>query len=309
VSVLRTPDERFAALPGFPFPPHYAEVPGPGGRLLRMHYVDEGPRGAPVVLLLHGEPTWSFLYRKLIGPLAAAGLRAVAPDYVGFGRSDKLAQRTEYTPARHVEWLGALLSLLDLRDITLVCQDWGGPIGLAALAAAPERFARVVAANTPLPTADPELTRGVVQWPSEALLDWVVGSQRMPRFAAGAIVAGVCRRPVPPEVVAAYDAPFPDERYCAGARQFPVLIPLTPGDPGGAMNRATWRVLERFERPFLTAFSDGDPATRGWETIFQRRVPGARGRPHATLENAGHFLQEDAGEEFARVVIRFAGAG
>jgi haloalkane dehalogenase len=303
--VLRTPDERFARLPDFPFAPRYVEVPGPEGGL-RMHFVDEGPRGAPVVLLLHGEPTWSFLYRKMIPRLAAAGLRAVAPDHVGFGRSDKLAERTAYTFERHVEWLGALLAALDLRDVTLVGQDWGGPIGLAALASAPERFARVVAANTILPTADPELTQGVLEWRSDALLDWIVGSQRMPRFSAGAIVAGVCRRPVAPEVVAGYDAPFPDERHAAAARHFPVLIPITPGDPGAARNRATWRVLEGWEKPFLTAFSDGDPATRGWETIFQRRVPGARGRPHATIANAGHFLQEDAGEELAEVVIRFA---
>jgi haloalkane dehalogenase len=303
--VLRTPDERFAGLPDFPFAPRYVEVPGPEGAL-RMHFVDEGPRGAPVVLLLHGEPTWSFLYRRMIPRLAAAGLRAVAPDHVGFGRSDKLAERTAYTFAHHVEWLGALVAALDLRDVTLVGQDWGGPIGLAALADAPERFARVVAANTILPTVDPELTRGVLEWRSDALLDWILGSQRMPTFSAGAIVAGACRRPVAPEVVAGYDAPFPDERHAAAARHFPVLIPITPGDPGAARNRATWRVLERWEKPFLTAFSDGDPATRGWETIFQRRVPGARGRPHVTIANAGHFLQEDAGEELAEAVIRFA---
>jgi haloalkane dehalogenase len=306
VTLLRTPEERFARLPGFPFAPRWAEVPGPGGARLRMHYVDEGPHQAPPVLLLHGEPTWSFLYRKLIPRLAAAGLRAVAPDLIGFGRSDKLADRTQYTQARHVEWLGALLGALDLREITLVCQDWGGPLGLASLAAAPGRFARVVAANTILPTCDPELTRGVLEWRSDALLEWIVGSQRLPVFAAGAIVAGVCKRPVAPEVVAAYDAPFPDDRYAAAARHFPVLIPITASDPGAAINRATWRVLERFERPFLTAFSDGDPATRGWETIFQRRVPGARGQPHVTLANAGHFLQEDAGEELAQVVIDFA---
>jgi len=309
VAVLRTPDERFAVLPGHPFAPRYAMVPGPAGQPLRMHVVDEGPRGAPVVLLLHGEPTWSFLYRKLIPRIAAAGLRAVAPDHIGFGRSDKLAERTEYSQERHVGWILALIRALDLREITLVCQDWGGPIGLAALAAEPDRFASVVAANTILPTADPELTRGVLEWRTDALLDWIVGSQRMPTFSAGAIVAGVCKRPVAPEVVTAYDAPFPDERHAAAARHFPVLIPITPGDPGAAQNRATWRALERFERPFLTAFSDGDPATRGWETIFQRRVPGARGQAHATLANAGHFLQEDAGEELAELVIRLVRSG
>ena len=305
VEILRTPDARFEALPGFPFAPRYAEVPGPQGARLRMHFVDEGPREAPVVLLLHGEPTWSFLYRRMIPVLAAAGLRAVAPDLVGFGRSDKLADRTAYSQAGHVAWLLALLRALDLRDVCLVCQDWGGPIGLAALAAEPARFTRVVAANTILPTLDPEQTRGVLEWRSDALLAWIVGSQRMPRFEAGAIVAGVCRRPVAPEVVAGYDAPFPDERFAAAARHFPVLIPITPDDPGAEMNRATWRALERFERPFLTAFSDGDPATRGWETIFQCRIPGARGQPHATIANAGHFLQEDAGPELAQLVARF----
>jgi len=309
VEVLRTPDERFARLPGHAFAPRYAAVPGPGGEPLRMHFVDEGPRGAPVVLLLHGEPTWSFLYRKLIPRIARAGLRAVAPDHIGFGRSDKLADRTFYSQARHVEWLLALVRSLDLRRITLVCQDWGGPIGLAALAAEPERFAGVVAANTILPTVDPDLTRGVLEWRTDALLEWIVGSQRMPHFSAGAIVAGVCRRPVAPEVVAGYDAPFPGERFAAAARHFPVLIPITPGDAGAVMNRATWRALERFEKPFLTAFSDGDPATRGWETIFQRLVPGARGQPHTTVANAGHFLQEDAGEELADLVVRFVGPG
>jgi haloalkane dehalogenase len=309
VEILRTPDARFDGLPDYPFAPHYVEVPGPEGTILRMHAVDEGLRDAPVVLMLHGEPTWSFLYRKMIPILVGAGLRAVAPDHIGFGRSDKLADRTAYSYASHVEWTLALVAALDLRGVTLVCQDWGGPIGLSTLAAEPERFARVVAANTILPTVDPELTQGILEWRSDALLDWILASQRMPHFSAGAIIAGVCKRPVAPEVVAGYDAPFPDERHLAAARHFPALIPITPGDPGAARNRATWRVLERFERPFLTAFSDGDPATRGWETIFQRRVPGARGQPHTTIANAGHFLQEDAGEELARVVIDFIERG
>jgi haloalkane dehalogenase len=274
-----------------------------------MHAVEEGPRDAPVVLMLHGEPTWSFLYRKLVPVLSAAGLRAVAPDHVGFGRSDKLADRTAYSYASYVEWMLAFVAALDLRDVTLVCQDWGGPIGLSTLAAAPERFARVVVANTILPTVDPELTQGILEWRTDALLDWILASQRMPRFSAGSIVAGVCVRPVAPQVVAAYDAPFPDERHLGAARHFPALIPITPGDPGAVRNRATWRVLERFERPFLTAFSDGDPATRGWETIFQRRIPGARGQPHTTIARAGHFLQEDAGPELAQVVVDFIGRG
>jgi haloalkane dehalogenase len=305
LEVLRTPDARFEKLPDHPFAPHYVDLPGPEGMRLRMHAVDEGPRDAPVVLMLHGEPTWSFLYRKMIPVLVAAGLRAVAPDHIGFGRSDKLADRTAYSYASYVAWMRAFLAALDLRDVTLVCQDWGGPIGLSTLAEEPERFARVVAANTILPTVDPELTRGILEWRTDALLDWILASQRMPHFSAGAIVAGVCQRPVSAEVVAGYDAPFPDERHLAAARHFPALIPITPGDPGALRNRATWRVLERFERPFLTAYSDGDPATRGWETIFQRRVPGARGQAHATIARAGHFLQEDAGEELAKVVVDF----
>jgi haloalkane dehalogenase len=307
LEVLRTPDARFEKLPDYPFAPHYVEVPGPEGTRLRMHAVDEGPRDAPVVLMLHGEPTWSFLYRKMIPVIVAAGLRAVAPDHVGCGRSDKLADRTAYSYASHVEWTLELVTALDLRDVTLVCQDWGGPIGLSTLAAEPERFARVVAANTILPTVDPELTQGILEWRTDALLDWILASQRMPHFSAGAIVAGVCQRPLSPEVVAGYDAPFPDERHLAAARHLPALIPITPGDPGAERNRATWRVLERFERPFLTAYRDGDPATRGWETIFQRRVPGARGQPHTTILGAGHFLQEDAGEELAKLVVEFVG--
>ncbi len=309
MEILRTPDERFARLPDHPFAPNYVEVPGPDGARLRMHCVDEGPRDGPVVLMLHGEPTWSFLYRKMIPVLVGAGLRAVAPDHIGFGRSDKLADRTAYSYAGYVDWMLAFLDALELRDVTLVCQDWGGPIGLSALAAGPERFARVVVANTILPTVDPELTKGILEWRTDALLDWILASQRMPRFSAGAIVAGVCVRPVAPEVIAAYDAPFPDERHLGAARHFPALIPITPGDPGAVRNRATWQVLERFERPFLTAFSDGDPATRGWETIFQRRVPGARGQAHTTIADAGHFLQEDAGPELAKVVVDFVARG
>ncbi|TFG98623.1 MAG: alpha/beta fold hydrolase [Myxococcales bacterium] len=309
MEILRTPDARFDGLPDYPFAPHYVEVPGPEGTRLRMHAIDEGPRDAPVILMLHGEPTWSFLYRKMIPVLVAAGLRAVAPDHIGFGRSDKLADRTAYSYASYVDWTQALVVALDLRGVTLVCQDWGGPIGLSTLAAEPERFARVVAANTILPTVDPELTQGILEWRTDALLDWILASQRMPHFSAGAIIAGVCQRPVAPEVVAAYDAPFPDERHLAAARHFPALIPITPGDPGAERNRATWRVLERFERPFLTAYSDGDPATRGWETIFQRRIPGARGQPHTTIANAGHFLQEDAGAELAKVVVDFVARG
>lgn len=296
MDVLRTPDERFASLPGYDFSPNYVEV----GDGLRVHYLDEGPPGGDVVLLMHGEPSWSYLYRKMVPPLVAAGFRVVAPDLVGFGRSDKPAARADYTYAAHVEWMrAALFDGLDLRGITLVCQDWGGLIGLRLVAEHEDRFARVVAANTGLPTGD--------RPPPEAFLAWQQFSQDVPTFPVGRIVAGGCvQQPVPDEVVAAYDAPFPDESYKEGARQFPLLVPTTPDDPAAPANRAAWEVLERWEKPFLTAFSDGDAITRGGERVLQERVPGAKGQPHTIIEGGGHFLQEDRGEELARAVITWS---
>jgi len=300
LQVLRTPEERFAKLPGHPFAPHYAEIAGGDGTRLRIHYVDEGPRGAAPVLLLHGEPSWSYLYRKMIPVLVAAGHRAVAPDLVGFGRSDKPASRSDYSYQRHVDWLRATIHALALRDITLVCQDWGGLLGLRLLADEPERFARVVAANTFLPTGD--------QPPGEPFLRWREFSQRVPDFSAGFILQTATTTSLPPEVVAAYDAPFPDEAYKAGARVFPLLVPAAPDDPAAPANRRAWQALERFAKPFLTAFSDGDPITRGGDAVFQARVPGARGQPHTTIAGAGHFLQEDRGAELAQVVVDFVAA-
>jgi haloalkane dehalogenase len=299
MEILRTPDERFADLPGYPFAPHYVELPQPGGDpALRMHFVDEGPRDAPVVLLLHGEPSWSYLYRTMIPGLVAAGLRVVAPDLIGFGRSDKPAAREAYTYQGHVDWMASFLAALDLRGITLFCQDWGGLIGLRLVAEDSDRFARVVAANTFLPTGD--------QKPPDAFFAWQQFSQSVPEFPVGGIVRGACARPVAPEVVAAYDAPFPDERYKAGARQFPLLVPARPDDPASAANRVAWERLRRFDRPFLTAFGDSDPITRGADRRLQAEIPGAAGQPHVTIARAGHFLQEDAGEELATIVARFA---
>lgn len=294
MDILRTPDDRFESLPGYAFAPHYVDVGG-----LRMHYLDEGPSAAAPVLLLHGEPSWSYLYRKMIPLLAAAGHRVIAPDLIGFGRSDKPLAREDYTYQRHVDWATRFLSALDLRGITLVCQDWGGLIGLRLAAEQGDRFARVVAANTFLPTGD--------QKPPEAFFQWRQFSQSVPEFPVGRIVSMGCVQPVAEEVVAAYDAPFPDERYKAGARQFPLLVPTTPDDPASAPNRAAWQELERWEKPFLTAFSDGDPITRGADRVLQQRIPGARGRAHPTIAGGGHFLQEDRGEELARVVIDFIG--
>ena len=293
MKLLRTPDDRFAALPGYPFAPHYVEITGG----IRVHYLDEGPPTAAPVLLLHGEPSWSYLYRKMVPVLTAAGHRAVAPDLVGFGRSDKPARREDYTYQRHVDWMRAVLTGLDLRGVTLVCQDWGGLIGLRLVAEHPERFARVVAANTFLPTGDRD--------PGPAFLAWRKFSQEVPEFPVGRIVRGGCVTELSPDVVAAYDAPFPEERYKAGARQFPLLVPASPDDPAAEPNRAAWRVLEGWEKPFLTAFSDSDPITAGADRALQERIPGARGRPHTTIIGGGHFLQEDRGEELARVVVDF----
>lgn len=298
MNVLRTPDERFEGLPGWTFAPRYVEVPSGGGPALRVHYVDEGPRDGQPVLLLHGEPSWSYLYRKMIPVLVDAGLRAVAVDLVGFGRSDKLDRRADYTYARHVEWMrAAIFDGIGLDRITLVGQDWGGLIGLRLVGEHPERFARVVAANTFLPTGDRD--------PGAAFLAWQRFSQETPEFAVGAIVAGGCVQPVPDAVRAAYDAPFPDESYKEGARQFPMLVPTRPDDPASAANRRAWEVLRRFDKPWLCAFSDSDPITRGADRVFRAEIPGAAGQPHTTIEGAGHFLQEDRGEQLAAVVVDF----
>jgi haloalkane dehalogenase len=297
MQVLRTPDERFESLPGYEFEPHYCELlDGEGGRL-RLHYVDEGPRDAAVVLMLHGEPSWSYLYREMIPLFTVAGHRAVAPDLIGFGRSDKPSEIRDYSYQRHVDWIREWLLSLDLRHITLIGQDWGGLIGLRLAAEQSDRFDRIVVANAGLPTGEGQA--------SEAFLNWRRFSQQVPVFAAGQIVQFATLTELPPAVVAAYDAPFPDESYKAGARIFPSLVPISTDDPASEPNRKAWSVLERWEKPFLTAFSDGDPITAGGELIFQARVPGARGRSHATIAGAGHFLQEDRGAELARVVNAF----
>ena len=293
MEALRTPDECFADLPDYAFSPNYVEIDG-----LRVHYLDEGPRNGEVVLLMHGEPSWSFLYRKMIPPLVAAGLRCVAPDLVGFGRSDKPTSRDDYTYAAHVEWMRRVLfDELALTDVTLFGQDWGGLIGLRLVGEHPDRFARVVTANTFLPTGD--------RSPGEGFLRWQKFSQTVEDFAVGFIVNTGCATDLAPEIVAAYDAPFPDDRYKAGARQFPMLVPTSPDDPASAANRAAWDVLRKFERPFLTAFSDQDPVTGGGHKPFQQEVPGAEGQPHTTVVGGGHFLQEDCGEECARIVVDF----
>ncbi|TMM51535.1 haloalkane dehalogenase [Sulfitobacter sabulilitoris] len=297
---LRTPDDRFADLPDFDFPPHYLHVDDTQGGRLRLHYVDAGPAEAAPILALHGEPTWSFLYRHMIPVLARAGHRVIAPDLIGFGRSDKPRQRSDYTYGRHVDWIAEAVEQLDLDGITLVCQDWGGLIGLRLVAQMPQRFARIVVANTALPTGDQPM--------GEAFENWRSYSQTVPEFRAGRIVHGGTARGLGAQAIAAYDAPFPDPAYLAGARQFPMLVPTTPDDPASDANRAAWTVLQGLDLPVLTAFGADDRIMAGLDRVFQARMPGARGQPHVLLPQAGHFLQEDVGPELAERICDFIAA-
>jgi haloalkane dehalogenase len=297
--LLRTPDDRFRDLAGFPYPPQYAEIPaGAGGPAMRIAYVADGPADGPVVLLLHGEPSWSYLYRSMLPVLGGAGLRTIAPDLPGFGRSDKPAAITDHTYARHVEWMRAFaFDVLDLRDVTLVGQDWGGLIGLRLAAEHPDRFAAVVAANTGLPTGDVDMPE--VWWSFRRAVE------RAPALDVARFVQSGCQRTLTPAERAAYDAPFPDETYKAGPRAMPLLVPTRPDDPATEANRAAWQLLARWEKPFLCAFSDGDPITGAMAPILRKTVPGAARHDHPVIAGAGHFLQEDAGERLATEVIRF----
>jgi haloalkane dehalogenase len=300
METFRTPDDRFADLPDLPWEPRYAEVPDGDGGTLRMAYVEAGPADGPVALLLHGEPTWSYLYRHVMRVLAEAGIRAVAVDLVGFGRSDKPLRPEDHSFARHVEWVRALvLDHLGLRDVTLVGQDWGGLIGLRLVAEHPDRFARVVAANTGLPTGDFDMPE--VWWMFRNAVE------KAEVLDVGRLVAAGCLRGLDDATRAAYDAPFPDEASKVGPRVMPTLVPTRPDDPASAANRAAWEVLIRWDKPFLTAFSDGDPITGAMAPILRKLVPGAADREHPVVAGAGHFLQEDAGDELGRVVAAFMG--
>ena len=328
MQTLRTPDECFEKLPGYDFAPHYTEIPDGDGGTLRIHHVDEGPQGGEPILCMHGQPSWSYLYRKMIPIFVDAGHRVLAPDLVGFGRSDKPTEREDYTYANHVAWMNAWLEANDLRDLTLVCQDWGGLIGLRVATDQPDRFARIVTANTGLPDgtgtnvpadAGPAMRKLYDSLPvvkaSElgerfaakdgppGFLYWRKYCAESPEFSVSDVMRMIAGASA--DEIAAYQAPFPEPRYEAGARQFPSLVPVFPDDPEIPSNRKAWEVLRGWQKPFLTAFSDSDPVTAGAEKRFQKDVPGAQGQEHPTIVGAGHFLQDEKGPELAAAVLRF----
>ncbi len=327
MDILRTPDSAFENLTDYPFTPHYHEIAAADGTPLRMHYLDEGPKDGEIVLCLHGQPSWSYLYRRMIPPLVAAGHRVIAPDLIGFGKSDKPAAMSDYSYAGHVDWLSQWLLGLDLKDLTLMCQDWGGLIGLRVVAQFPERFQRLVIANTGLPDSERvseemsamlgnvfpsipvvDMASVAQKWKEKdptAFLYWVKFASEHPDFSVRDVFAGL-NKSDDPGVLDGYAAPFPDGSYMAGARAFPTLVPLMPHHKADReANDAAWAVLEQFEKPVLTAFSDSDPVTRGGEKLFQARIPGAKGVAHVTIEGGGHFLQDDKGEELAAAIITF----
>ena len=300
---VRTPEARFANLPGFHFVASYVDVTDPtGGPALRMAYLDEGPRDATeTVLLLHGEPTWSYLYRKVIPVLVTAGHRVIAPDLIGFGQSDKPASRDEVTYARLVEWTReALFDRLNLSNLTCFGQDWGSLVGLRLVAEHPDRFARVAIGNGGLPTGEERI--------SDAFLSWQQFSQTVPEMPIGLIVGGGCATKPSDEIIAAYDAPFPDESYKEATRILPSLVPTSPDDPAHDDQVRAWESLRNFTKPFLTCYSDKDPITAGADAKFLREVPGTAGQAHTTIENGGHFLQEDQGEQLGIVIADFIGS-
>jgi haloalkane dehalogenase len=288
INFVRTPEERFKNLPNYSFPANYADVGG-----LRMHYVDEGPGDADPILMLHGEPSWSFLYRHMIPICVAAGHRVIAPDLIGFGKSDKPVSIRDYSYQRHLDWLLSLINVLDLDNITLVCQDWGSLLGLRLAAENQDRFKAIVVGNGMLPTGEEKIPPAFKAWKAFAL--------NSPWFPIAKIVETGCFKSFSKDEKRAYDAPFPSKEYKAGTRAFPALVPTSPDNPASKANKAAWKILEKWEKPFVTAFSNGDPITRGGDKYMRKRIPGAQGVKHARLKG-GHFLQEDSGAEFAQVI-------
>ena len=292
MKILRTPDNRFSNLLDYPFKPNYIQLGD-----IRIHYVDEGESSEEVVLLIHGEPTWSYLYRKMVPIVSESGYRVIVPDLVGFGKSDKPIDQEDYTYEKHVGWISSFIESLDLKNINLFCQDWGGLIGLRIVSEQGYRFNRIIASNTSLPTGDFKVPK--------AFFNWQKFSQDTPVFNASKIVKSSCVNKISNEVQKAYDAPFPDETYKAGARRFPMLVPTSPNDPSSQPNREAWEKLKNWHKPFLTAFSDSDPITKGGDILFQKLIPGCKGISHKTIIGAGHFLQEDKGPELAQLIVDF----
>lgn len=293
MKILRTADSCFDNLPDYPFTPHYINLADD----LRLHYVDHGPEDGRVVIMMHGEPSWSFLYRHMITAVAAAGYRVLAPDLIGFGKSDKPSETSDYTYSKHMAWMTDWFEQMDIEGAVLFCQDWGGLLGLRLVADFPERFAGVIVANTFLPTGEGK--------PSQAFTKWREFAKVVPEFPVGGIIRGATVKDLGEGVEAAYNAPYPDESYKAGARIFPALVPTSPDMDGAADNRKAWKVLKAFDKPFLTAFSDQDPITKGNDTYFHRFVPGCQGQPHKTVKGGGHFLQEDCSDELSEVIVGF----
>lgn len=297
MTILRTPDTRFDNVPDYPFSPHYITVKDAALGDLRCHYVDHGPKDGPVVIMMHGEPSWSFLYRHMIKSVSGAGYRVLAPDLIGFGRSDKPSETSDYTYTAHVNWMSQWFEALDVKEAVLFCQDWGGLIGLRLVAAYPERFAGVIAANTFLPTGDRD--------PGEAFKAWRTFSQTVPEFPVGGIIRGAVVKDLSPGAEEAYNAPFPDESFKAGARIFPALVPTSTDMDGAADNMKAWTVLRNFKKPFLTCFSDQDPVTKGADKAFHKLIPGCEGQPHTIVKGGGHFLQEDVHAELSEIITAF----
>jgi len=293
MKILRTPDNRFDTLADYDFAPNYVQIQDG----LRLHYVDAGPKNGRVVIMMHGEPSWSYLYRHMIKAVSAAGYRVLAPDLIGFGRSDKPSEMSDYSYTKHVAWMQDWLTQMDVSGAVLFCQDWGGLIGLRLVAANPDMFAGVVAANTFLPTGEAK--------PSEAFETWKTFSQTVPEFPVGGIIKGATVKPLGQGVEDAYNAPYPDESYKAGARIFPAIVPTSPDMDGAADNRAAWKVLKAWDKPFLTCFSDQDPITKGGDKAFQKLIPGCAGQPHQLLKGGGHFLQEDLSQELSKIIVDF----
>ena len=288
IEFIRTPDENFKNLPNYAFEPNYIDING-----LRMHYVDEGAKEADPILMLHGEPTWSYLYRHMIPICAAAGHRVIAPDLIGFGKSDKPIDIKGYSYQSHMDWMLHFIEALDLKNITLVCQDWGSLIGLRLAAENESRFKAIVVGNGMLPTGDQE--------PPKAFKIWKKFALNSPWFPIARIVESGSFKSFSKDERRAYDAPFPNKKYKAGARAFPALVPTTTDNPATQANRAAWEILKKWDKPFLTTFSNGDPITRGGDKYMRNLIPGSNGQPHKTLKG-GHFLQEDSGTEFAMAV-------